>query len=354
VTGGSGFIGTWVVGELLNRGYDPVVFDPHGHTKVRQADVIMGDVRDATAVTELAAHVDGIIHLAAVLGTQETIGNPRPAAETNLIGSLNVMEACAQYQLPMTYIAVGNANMANGTYVLTKTVAENFARMFAEYRGLKVNSVRVMNAYGPGQLACAPFGPGKVRKITPAFICRALCGLPIELYGTGDQVSDMVWVGDAATVLVNALEHAAQGDVWPVTVEVGPEHSLTVRQVAEAVIAACVERGYPEVPINLLPMRAGERTEGIANAALTDEVMRLIEHRTTSVEELWRLRQWVKPLHNQVRADPTTLRLAGVEPSSLTSLEFGIARTVEHFIATRGVQWHDPDPTATVIGGGAA
>src|ERR1044071_8690835 len=113
VTGGAGFIGSHVIDELLDRGYVPVVFDHHRNRLDLDlvqdtVEVFLGDVRDATAMTEFAAHVDGIIHLAAVLGTQETVLNPRPAAESNLMGGLNFLEAITQYHIPGVYIAVGN------------------------------------------------------------------------------------------------------------------------------------------------------------------------------------------------------------------------------------------------------
>jgi len=102
VTGGAGFIGG-------HRGHEPLVLDHHNRRLHRDdVEVLLGDVRDETAVFELAAHVDGIIHLAAVLGTQETIQRPRPSAETNILGILNVFEAADRYQLPVVYAGVGN------------------------------------------------------------------------------------------------------------------------------------------------------------------------------------------------------------------------------------------------------
>jgi UDP-glucose 4-epimerase len=98
-----------------------VVFDHH-RSGPRDYEVILGDIRDATAMVELAAHCDGIIHLAAVLGTQETIFNPRPAAETNLVGGLNFLEAVSQYDLPGVYIAIGNHWM-NNSYSISKTAS---------------------------------------------------------------------------------------------------------------------------------------------------------------------------------------------------------------------------------------
>src|SRR5687767_1046648 len=202
VTGGNGFIGRYVCEEIEARGHEALVFDHHAHGRrgphaVAEREVMLGDIRDATAMTELAAHCDAIIHLAAVLGTQETITNPRPAAETNLIGGLNFLEAVAQYDLPGVYICVGNHWMDN-SYSISKTAVERFVRMFNAHRGTRVNNVRVVNAYGPRQQAAPPFASGKVRKITPAVVCRALSGMPVELYGGGTQVSDMVWVADVA------------------------------------------------------------------------------------------------------------------------------------------------------------
>jgi nucleoside-diphosphate-sugar epimerase len=306
VTGGNGFIGQYVCEELINRGHIPIVFDHRGRCPAGLSEVILGDIRDATAMCELAAQCDGIIHLAAVLGTQETIDNPRPAVETNLQGGLNFLEAVAQYDLPGVYICVGNHWM-NNSYSITKTAVERFVQMYNAHRKTRVNSVRVVNAYGPRQKAAPPFASGKVRKITPAVVCRAISGLPVELYGGGRQISDMVWVGDAARALVSALETSASGEVLEHAVEVGPATSGTIREVAELILDLCEERGYPRVPIVDLPMRPGETPD------------------------------------TPVTADPSTLLSVGIPPESLVSLKEGMARTVDWFIENKGVAWVPPE-----------
>lgn len=311
VTGGSGFIGRYVVDELLSRGHDPLVFDHHGSRHVRggtsgKTDVFLGSITDPVAVTEAAAHVDGIIHLAGVLGTRETIDNPRPAAETNVLGGLNVLEAATQYDLPMVYIAVGNHWMEN-TYSITKTVIERFCRMFRDERGLRVSTVRAMNAYGPDQLAAAPFGPGKVRKIMPAFVCRALTGENVEIYGDGSQIMDMVYVADVAWGLVTAFELTEQNGPLPSEVTLGTGRSTTVREIAEVVIQeAATESGRDPVGITRLPMRPGE------------------------------------PERSTVLADISTLAMIGLSPVKLVSLEDGVARTVRWFNQARGLTWDAP------------
>lgn len=272
ITGGQGFIGSHIRRELLARGHEVVVFDRHLHESglAPGEEFFLGDIRDETAVVELAAHCEGIIHLAAVLGTQETIGNPRPSADTNIRGSLNVFEAANQYGLPAVYAGVGNHWMRNegtGSYTISKTAAEDYARMFNAYRGGRITIVRPVNAYGPGQSIAAPYGTSKVRKIMPAFICRSLTDTAIEIYGDGTQVSDCVYVGDVARVFVGAMEHTAKYGATEKPVEVGPAESHTVFQVAEFVAFECalLTGRDPLFPTHL-PMRPGEVPNAVVSA----------------------------------------------------------------------------------------
>jgi len=305
VTGGSGFIGSYVIDTIKSKGYEPVIFDHHDRREELHKDVelFIGDVRDDVAMTEFAAHVDGIIHLAAVLGTQETIQNPRPAAMSNLQGGLNFLEACAQYNIPGVYIAVGNHWM-NNPYSITKNMIERFTHMFNKDRGTRVNIVRAMNAYGPRQLAAEPFAHGKVRKITPALVCRALSGMPMELYGGGKQVSDMVYVGDVAEALVVALEKAELGIVFDEAVEMGSDDPVTILEVANVVNELVQEFGYKPVEIKALPMRPGEK-EG-----------------------------------DKVFADVSTQRYVDMSPESLVPLRDGMKKTIQDYIENEGKTWH--------------
>ena len=276
VSGGQGFIGSYVRKELLARGHEVVVFDRHPHTEMATGETFfLGDIRDETSVVELAAHVEGIIHLAAVLGTQETIGNPRPSAETNIRGSLNVFEAANQYGLPVVYAGVGNAfmrDLGTGSYTISKTAAEDYARMFNAYRDGRITIVRPVNAYGPGQSIAAPYGTSKVRKIMPALSCRALVGSPIEVYGDGTQISDCVYVADVAKAFVTALEHTADHGPTEKPVEVGPLDSVTVNDIARLVAEEATRyTGREPVAIKHLPMRPGE----VPNAVVSSDTSTL-------------------------------------------------------------------------------
>jgi len=266
---------------------------------------MLGDTRDATAIMALAQHVDGIIHLASVLGTQETITCPRPTIETNVFGGLNVLEACRYSLIPAVNICVGNFWMRN-SYSSSKRFVERLVEQYNTELDTRINNVRVVNAYGPRQAAAPPFAPGKVRKIMPAFICRALSGMPVEVYGDGQQISDCVYVGDVARVLVSALECAQDGHIWPTPVEVGPNWHVTVRQVAEMVLTEVARRTGVWGEIVHLPMRPGE------------------------------------PEGGKVTADTSTLEQVGEDPERFLSLREGIANTVEWFVKNEGVTWKRP------------
>lgn len=294
VTGGNGFIGRYVVEELKSRGYKVVVFDRKLPGYVTFHPNLFGDIKDSTLVDDAVGHVDGVVHLAGVLGTQETVADPRPAAETNILGGLNVIAACAKYDVPLVNIAVGNYWMHN-TYSITKNSVERFIKMKNTYEGKVMTSVRALNAYGPRQVAAAPYGPSRVRKIMPSFVCRALSGLPIEVYGDGTQVMDMIYVTDVANVLVTTLEHLDRGALPSATVEAGTGRETTVNDIAHAVQAEVERQAGPTPDVSYLPMRPGEPEQSI-----------VIGH-------------------------PETLEEVGIDAGTFVPLADGVNRTVAYF-----------------------
>jgi nucleoside-diphosphate-sugar epimerase len=311
VTGGNGFIGSAVVHELIKRHHIPIIFDHQRHPtgaaitvhprtigEARShdgggrgdqvvAERIHGDVRNQGLVAETVSLTDAVVHLAAKLGTQETIADPRPALTTNVIGSLNVFEAVAVRQVPAVYVAVGNHWM-NNPYSISKTCAERLALMFNAERGTRIAVVRALNAYGPGQKE-AP-----VRKIIPNFVLPALRGEAVTIYGDGTQVMDMIHVRDVATILVDAmlLDHGAFDRAF----EAGTGRHTTVNEVAGMVIAA-VGAGR----IQHVPMRPGETP------------------------------------HSTVVAHPETLAPLGWDSERMISLEDGLPETVAYYAARLGL-----------------
>jgi UDP-glucose 4-epimerase len=312
VTGASGFIGGHVVDNLLERGLEVVAFDRYhkGEQTVPGVARYLGDTRDASDVSECVAQVDGVIHLAGVLGTSETINNPAPAIETNIKGGVNVFQAVREYRKRAVYITVGNY-WFNNTYSITKTTAEQIAWMFNREHGTKIAVVRALNAYGPRQKA------KPVRKIMPNFIGEALRGEPITVYGDGEQVMDMIHVRDVADILVRALLVDHDQYVYnpernadnAVKFEAGTGRETTVNDIANMVLDAVANYGGDRGTINHVEMRGGEPPRSV-----------VVGDPNT-----------LQPLFDGQRIDLDGRVLVGKRSLPLISLEAGIAETVEWY-----------------------
>jgi UDP-glucose 4-epimerase len=299
VTGASGFIGGWVVDALLARGHTVLAFDHRqAFPKRPGVEQFLGDVLDPVATSEAVGIADGVIHLSGVLGTSETIANPLPSVQTNIVGGLNLFQAIRAYKRRAAYITVGNYWFLN-SYSITKTTAEQLAWMFNREHGTEIAVVRALNAYGPRQKA------EPVRKIMPNLVIPALLGKPLTIYGDGEQVMDMIHVRDVADILVRALleDHGQyrpdpqRNEDNPYKFEAGTGRTTTVNDVAQIVLDAV---GGGE--IHHVPMRGGE------------------------------------PLRSIVVGNPETLRpLYAGELPALTRLEDGVRETIDYYRAILGL-----------------
>ena len=251
VTGSAGFIGSAVKAELESRGMEMIAFD-----------TAQGNVLDHMSLWAAVARADAVINLAGRLGTSETFGEERDTAAVNIIGALNVADACAHFEIPMVQIGTGHKGQPN-PYAITKACAEDLLLGRAKNSGQPITVVRAFHAYGPGQKAYPPHGVSPVRKIIPSFVCRALTGLPLEVTGDGTQVVDLVHVREVARVLVDAIG-ARVGEV----VEAGTGQGMRVTDVAKTVIEYCRSRSS----IMYVPMRPGEpqHSEVVAGAPACD------------------------------------------------------------------------------------
>ena len=248
ITGGSGFIGSHVVENLLEKGHEVTFFDHQGRLR-NDVETFLGDIRDATSVNEAISHHDAVMHLAGILGTAETVSNPLPSIETNIIGSLNVLQACRQFEKKAVDITVGNHWMLN-SYSITKSAVEKFTLMFNKEYNTKVALVRGLNVYGPRQKV------KPVRKIAPSFIMSALRDEELLINGDGEQIADMIYVKDIAEILVRALlmDHGIYDKIF----EAGTGRRDSVNTIAKEII-----RQAGKGRIKYVPMRQGEELRAV-------------------------------------------------------------------------------------------
>jgi len=289
---GLGFIGKHVARALLDRGCEVTVLERRPDIETLSAlgaSPILGDVRDPELLHDVISYFDGVVNLAGLLGTSEMVDDPVPAINTNIIGAVNIFEGCRRavrsgLKVRCVQITVGNHFMDN-PYSITKSTSERFAKMYNTEHGTDVRIVRVLNAYGEQQKHFP------VRKIVPNFIRAALQNESLRIYGNGEQIMDMIYVGDVARILV----HALFGDKVEGVLSAGTGRRTTVNEIAKIIISISGSKSELEH----VPMRPGE------------------------------------PEGSVVMGDPVTLSSIGIEPSTLTRFEDGIARTIHWYKENR-------------------
>lgn len=232
VTGGKGFLGSYTVEALQNAGHEPQVFDA--------SDGV--DVRSLRSVEKAAEGMDAVIHLAGILGTGELFGMPQMAVDVNVNGTLNVLQACAENDL--RYVGITMPSVWANVYQATKRCAADMATAWHENFGVPVSHVRAYNAYGIGQKVIG------VQKIVPTFATMAWRNEPIPIWGDGSQVVDLIWAGDIAKMLVEALRF---GDNQ--MFDAGTGSAWTVNGVAEMIL----EITGSDSKIEYREMRLGEK-----------------------------------------------------------------------------------------------
>jgi UDP-glucose 4-epimerase len=239
VTGGGGFIGSRLVAYLRAAGWQVSVFD---HAQADGASTL-----DSGALAKALQGVDLVYHLAGVLGTTELNTQSGMATDVNIKGTINVLDACKEAGDTRVFLCTKPNDWLN-TYSITKKAAEDFGRLYAACFGTDVRILRWLNVYGPGQKAYP------VRKAVPMMALQALHGRPIEVFGSGNQPVDLIYVDDLARVTV---EYASADQPDPTVRDTGLCVRMSVNELAEKIRAIARSSS----PIVHLPMRAGEDEE---------------------------------------------------------------------------------------------
>ena len=233
VTGGSGFIGKHVVTLARELGHQVETYDRHQGL----------DVMDKVTLQLAVDRNDAVIHLAGILGTTETFDTMERTLRVNINGALNVFEAALAGDKRVVYLGTKVCNWYN-PYLISKRCSAELALMYAQYKGLRINVVRAMNVYGPGQHW------GRVNKAVPTFIVNAIKGDDLVIYGNGQQVVDLIHTSDMANIIMLLLE----GDQVGLSVEAGTGTPTTVMAMAEMIHEMVGSKSC----ITFDPMRIGE------------------------------------------------------------------------------------------------
>lgn len=256
VTGAAGFLGSTLANRLIRLGHAVRGLDDlsAGDPQRLSPNVLLtrGDVNDRPKLWSLLQGVECVYHLAARVSVPESVLYPRDYNTANVGGTVSLMEAVRDVGVQrVVFVSSGAVYGEQGQqplheglppqpgspYAVSKLAAEYYVRTIGQLVGVTTLSLRVFNAYGPGQPLPAVHAP-----VIPRFLHQAQSGGSLVISGDGRQTRDYVYVDDVVDALVAAM--AAEPPPNGV-INIGSGQSTSVRELATAVMAASGVRGEP-------------------------------------------------------------------------------------------------------------
>ncbi|HOX28531.1 MAG TPA: GDP-mannose 4,6-dehydratase [bacterium] len=266
ITGGAGFIGRWVVKAFLGEPRTKVYVLDDFSNGVREnlaefskdpklAEVKKCGVENKRAVDDFVSKVKPTlcVHLAAQIIVQDSIDDPERTFESDVRGAFNVLEACRAagarfafmstcmvYDLatPKGAISESHPVLPRSPYAAAKLAGEQLTISYYHAYGMPVTVMRPFNTYGPHQKAT---GEGGVIAI---FISKQLDGSDFNIYGTGRQTRDFLYVEDCAEFVMRAsMSKAAEGRV----LNAAAGDDITVNGLARLVTSEAPKRSKSKI-----------------------------------------------------------------------------------------------------------
>jgi UDP-glucose 4-epimerase len=253
VTGGAGFIGSWVVKQLLNDGHFVWALDDLSNGRIDNIqevidhrnfkEFIQGNIKDVSLLKDLFENkFDICYHLGASINVQESIDDPRTTFENDTIGTFNTLEQCKENNVKIVFMSTcmvyDRASSDRGIketdpikpaspYAGAKIAAENMVLSYYYAYGLPAVVIRPFNTYGPFQKTGGEGG------VVAIFIKNKLKGIPIQIYGNGTQTRDLLYVEDCARFVVQAgYSKNVDGEI----VNAGLGHDISINELAKLIV----------------------------------------------------------------------------------------------------------------------
>ena len=236
ITGGAGFIGSHMVDRLLEEGHTVTVLDlwysdeMKAHAENPNFDFVKGNVLMDDLVDSLVSGQDRVIHMAAVLGTSETITtyDVEQVAEVNVVGTVKMLKLCQKHGVGRVLVPTTPDVTWLNPYKITKAAIEKFAQLFSEEYGVEAVCMKLGNIYGARErwLDGPEEAPYNYQKIVPTILMETLKGNPLNIYGSGDQRSEYIYVDDVVEAFYRAL--TSDKDLGGKVIHVGRDENNSV------------------------------------------------------------------------------------------------------------------------------
>jgi UDP-glucose 4-epimerase len=287
ITGGAGFIGSTLIGRLIEDN-DIVVYDNlrrdalsgRAYAKHPRLRVVKGDVLDLAALRQAMAGANIVVHCAAIAGIDTVIKRPTETMRINMLGTANALEAAKDLPQLERFVdfstsevfgtsafradeadrtEIGAVGEARWTYAVSKLAGEHLAKAYHQEFGMPTVTLRPFNIYGPGQV-----GEGAIR----TFILRALKHEEIQIHGDGNQIRAWCYVDDFIAGLLLSVTHPrAIGE----SLNIGNSRAVvTIFGLAEAVVRVLgsqsairfINKSYADVELRVPSVRKARELIG--------------------------------------------------------------------------------------------
>jgi UDP-glucose 4-epimerase len=256
ITGGAGFIGSYLAGACLSRGDEVYVIDDLStgslvNIKPFAENPLFHFVHDTIMNREIMLELTGICdlvaHLAAAVGVQLILDEPLKSIHTNIVGTEIVLELANKFrkktfiastseiygrnsQVPLSETDIriyGSTHLARWSYAATKAMDEFLALAYYRTKQLPVIIARFFNTVGPRQT-------GQYGMVIPRFVGQALRNEPITVYGDGNQTRNFTYVEDVVRGVTGLIdEPKAVGEIF----NIGGEGEISMNELAKRIKA---------------------------------------------------------------------------------------------------------------------
>ena|SRR5665213_3257149 len=274
VTGGAGFIGSHLAGELLKRGHRVRVADSFITGKRANLDAITGvelvegDLADLAVAEKAAEGMDYVLHQAAIPSVPRSVDDPVTSNRANITATLNVLQASRKAGVKRLVYAGSSSAYGNSTsgakredmlssplspYALQKLVGEQYCQMFTRLYGLETVVIRYFNVFGPRQDPGSPYSG-----VISLFATLLPAGKQPTIFGDGGQTRDFTYIANVVDGVLRACEAPkAAGEV--INVATGQQISLNdLLATLNKIIGTSIQAVYKDE-------RAGDVRDSLAD-----------------------------------------------------------------------------------------
>lgn len=251
VTGGAGFIGSNFVHHVIDTtDHSVVVLDKLTYAGNRASlaglpsdrfELVVGDITDGPLVDRLTGEADAVVHYAAESHNDNSLHDPRPFLDTNIIGTYTLIEAARRHGTRFHHISTdevyGDLELddpnrftertpynPSSPYSSTKAGSDLLVRAWVRSFGLQATISNCSNNYGPYQ---------HVEKFIPRQITNVLDGIRPKLYGQGLNVRDWIHASDHSRAVLTILDTGTIGETYLIGADGEQDNTTVVRTILD-------------------------------------------------------------------------------------------------------------------------